>query len=35
MNSLRIRTASRELMSRWGQDFNLPPRTLPPRKGGK
>jgi hypothetical protein len=26
MNSLRIRTASREVISRWGHDFNLPPR---------
>ena len=29
LNSLRIRTASRETMSGWGQDFN------PPRKGDK
>jgi hypothetical protein len=29
LNSLRIRTASRETMTRWGQDFT------PPRKGGK
>ncbi len=27
LNSLRIRTASRDLMTRWGQDLNTPPRT--------
>jgi hypothetical protein len=26
LNSLRIRTASRETITRWGQDFNTPPR---------
>jgi hypothetical protein len=26
LNSLRIRTASRDLMTRWGQDLNTPPR---------
>ena len=26
LNSLQIRTASRELMARWGQDLNTPPR---------
>jgi hypothetical protein len=31
LNSLRIRTASRELMTRWGHDLNTPP----PRQGGK
>lgn len=27
LNSLRIRTASRELMARWGQDLDMPPRS--------
>ena len=26
LNSLQIRTASRELMARWGQEPNTPPR---------
>lgn len=33
LNSLRIRTASRELMTRWGQE--LPPRKGDPRKSDK
>ena len=33
LNSMRIRTASRETMTRWGQDLNPSPHRGDPRKG--